>query len=62
MDEAFLQVLHGKMVTEVEDPTEGKVEQVGIVIKLSETPDDVRSLSPILGEHTAEILTALRYS
>jgi crotonobetainyl-CoA:carnitine CoA-transferase CaiB-like acyl-CoA transferase len=64
MDEALSdpQVLHRKMVIEVEDPTEGKVKQVGIAIKLSETPGAVRRLSPILGEHTAEILTALGYS
>lgn len=63
MDEVFTdpQVLHRKMVIEVEHPTEGMVKQVGISIKLSETPGTVRRLSPLLGEHTKEILTALGY-
>jgi crotonobetainyl-CoA:carnitine CoA-transferase CaiB-like acyl-CoA transferase len=64
MDEVFTapQVLHRKMVMELEHPTEGKVKQVGIAIKLSETTGEVRNLSPILGEHTEEILKALGYS
>ena len=55
------QVLHRQMVVEVEHPTEGKVKQPGIAIKLSETPGKVRSLAPLLGEHTDEILSNLGY-
>jgi crotonobetainyl-CoA:carnitine CoA-transferase CaiB-like acyl-CoA transferase len=55
------QVLHRKMVIEVECPGEGKVRQVGIAIKLSETPGEVRSLPPMLGEHTEETLSGLGY-
>ena len=44
---------------EVEHPTVGKVKQVGIAPKLSDTPGEVRSLSPLLGEHTDEILQGL---
>ena len=64
LDEAFTdpQVLHRKMVIEVEHPTEGKIKQVGIAIKLSDTPGKVRSLPPLLGEHTEEILTGLGYN
>jgi len=64
LDETFTdpQVLHRKMVIEVEHPTEGKIKQVGIAIKLSDTPGKVRSLSPIRGEHTEEILTGLGYN
>jgi crotonobetainyl-CoA:carnitine CoA-transferase CaiB-like acyl-CoA transferase len=50
------------MVIEVEHPTLGKVKQVGITPKLSDTPGKVRSLSPLLGEHTDEILLGLGYS
>ncbi|MBA7713790.1 Formyl-CoA:oxalate CoA-transferase [subsurface metagenome] len=50
------------MVIEVEHPTEGKVKQVGIAVKLSDTPGEVRSLPPMLGEHTEEILAGLGYS
>ena len=64
LDEVFTdpQVLHRQMVIEVEHPTQGKVKQVGIAIKLSDTPGKVRSLPPILGEHTDEVLTQLGYN
>ena len=62
-DEVFSdpQVLHRQMVIEVEHPTLGKVKQVGIAPKLSNTPGKVRSLSPLSGEHTDEILQELGY-
>jgi len=63
MDEVFgdPQVLHRQMVIEVEHPTFGKVKQVGIAPKLSGTPGKVRSLSPLPGEHTYEVLQELGY-
>ena len=62
-DEVFgdPQVLHRQMVIEVEHPTLGKIKQVGIAPKLSSTPGKVRSLSPLPGEHTDEILRELGY-
>ncbi len=62
-DEVFSdpQVIHRQMVIEVEHPTLGKIKQVGIAPKLSSTPGKVRSLSPIPGEHTDEILQELGY-
>jgi len=62
-DEVFSdpQVLHRQMVIEVEHPTLGKIKQVGIAPKLSGTPGKVRSLSPLPGEHTDEILRELGY-
>jgi crotonobetainyl-CoA:carnitine CoA-transferase CaiB-like acyl-CoA transferase len=64
MDEAFKDphMLHREMVIEVDSPTEGKVKQVGIPIKLSETPGKVRTTAPLFGEHTDEILTGLGYT
>ena len=64
LDEVFTdpQVLHREMVIEVEHPTEGKIKQVGIAIKLSDTPGKVRSLPPLLGEHTVELLVGLGYN
>ena len=53
------QVLHRQMVIEISDPILGTIKQVGIAPKLSDTPGNVRSLSPLLGEHTDEILQGL---
>jgi len=50
------------MVVDVEHPALGKVRQLGIVPKLSDTPGKIRSLSPLLGEHTGEILSSLGYT
>ena len=63
-DEVFNdpQVLHRQMVLEIDHPTLGKVKHPGIAIKLSETPGKVRSLAPIFGEHTEEILHELSYN
>jgi formyl-CoA transferase len=48
-------------VVEVDHPTRGKYLTVGNPIKLSDSPADVRR-SPLLGEHTEEILKVLGYS
>jgi crotonobetainyl-CoA:carnitine CoA-transferase CaiB-like acyl-CoA transferase len=50
------------MIVEVDHPEAGKVKQVGISIKLSETPGQIRFLAAPMGTHTAEILTALGHS
>ncbi len=56
------QVLHRRMIVEVEHPTLGKVRQVGIPIKLSQTPGSIRRLAPYLGQHTEEVLLELGYN
>lgn len=56
------QVIARKMVIEIDDPVIGKVRQVGILPKLSETPGQVRRLAPMHGEHTDEILGTLGFS
>src|SRR5437764_9505289 len=50
----------GTMV-EVDHPTRGKYLSVGNPIKLSASPSDVKR-SPLLGEHTEEVLRELGYS
>jgi crotonobetainyl-CoA:carnitine CoA-transferase CaiB-like acyl-CoA transferase len=56
------QIRARNMIVEVETPTGEKVKQVGISIKLSETPGSIRSLAPKLGQHTEEVLGELGYS
>ena len=54
--------LHRKMVLELDHPTVGKVKQLGIAIKLSETPGRIERFAPAVGENTEEILFDLGYS
>jgi len=53
------QVLHRRMIVEVEHPKHGTIREVGVAIKLSETPGSVRSAAPAPGEHTDEVLEGL---
>jgi crotonobetainyl-CoA:carnitine CoA-transferase CaiB-like acyl-CoA transferase len=56
------QVLHRQMIVELDHPTSGKVKQVGIPIKLSDTPGRIRKFGSRPGEDTAEVLKGLGYS
>jgi crotonobetainyl-CoA:carnitine CoA-transferase CaiB-like acyl-CoA transferase len=64
LDETFQdpQILHRKMVIELDHPKLGKVKQVGILPKLSETPGQVRRFAPVHGEHTDEVLSSLGFN
>jgi len=53
------QVLHRRMVVEVDHPKLGKVKQVGISLKFSDTPGEIRCTAPLQGQHTDEILRGL---
>ncbi len=53
------QVLHRRMVVEVEHPKFGAIRQFGVAVKFSETPGTVRSAAPRPGEHTDEVLASL---
>jgi len=63
LNEAFVdpQVLHRQMVVEMDHPKLGKVKQIGVPIKLSDTPGQIRSLGTTLGANTDEILDRLGY-
>lgn len=64
LDEAFEdpQVIHRKMVVEKEHPRLGRVRQLGIPIKLSETPGEISSLGVVSGTDTKEVLAGLGYT
>jgi crotonobetainyl-CoA:carnitine CoA-transferase CaiB-like acyl-CoA transferase len=47
------------MVVETEHPEVGPVREVGVAIKLSETPGSVRRAAPYRGEHTDQVLKEL---
>ena len=49
------QILAREMVQIVEHPDAGPVTMAGIPVKMSKTPGRIRSASPRLGEHTAEV-------
>jgi crotonobetainyl-CoA:carnitine CoA-transferase CaiB-like acyl-CoA transferase len=64
IDEALQdpQVIHRQMVLEIEDPVLGKVKQLGMPIKLSETPGKIRFVAQSPGNDTGETMRRLGYS
>ena len=53
------QVLHRRMIVDIQHPRHGTVREVGIAIKLSDTPGTVRTAAPTPGEHTDDVLQGL---
>ena len=49
-------IRHRNMLVTVDQPGVGPVRIAGSPIRLSETPGEVRSPAPLLGEHSAEVL------
>ena len=56
------QVAANGLVVDLEHSLAGRVKMTGPMIQMSETPLEVRSASPALGEHTKDILKGMGYS
>jgi formyl-CoA transferase len=51
-----------QMVVDLVHPAVGPVPALGVPVKLSDTPGAVERAAPLLGQHTAELLTELGYT
>jgi crotonobetainyl-CoA:carnitine CoA-transferase CaiB-like acyl-CoA transferase len=49
------------MVVDVQHPTLGSVQTLGVGTKLSDTPGSVRTTAPVAGQHTEEVLKSIGF-
>jgi crotonobetainyl-CoA:carnitine CoA-transferase CaiB-like acyl-CoA transferase len=59
---AHPQLKENEMIYVAEHPTRGEVRMLGLPVKLKKTPGKPQGPSPMLGQHTEEILLGLGYS
>lgn len=55
------QVLHRQMMVDVEHPIAGKTKQIGLALKLSATPGQIRRPAPCIGQDSEDILREFGY-
>ena len=53
------QIIHNGNFVEVDDPTVGRIRQLGPLVRCSETPMGPQGPAPLLGQHTQEILSSI---
>lgn len=53
-------IKYREMVVELEHKKAGKIKVTGIPVKLSETPGEIKTPPPLLGEHNDEVLNRLK--
>ena len=51
-----------EMAVPLEHPKSGSIHNIGVAVKLSDTPGSVRTPAPILGQHSEEVLTQFGYA
>ena len=51
-----------RMTPETEHPIAGRTRAIGLPVKFSDTPGEVRRPAPLLGQHTAEALAEIGYA
>jgi crotonobetainyl-CoA:carnitine CoA-transferase CaiB-like acyl-CoA transferase len=56
------QVIHNKIIQEVEHPVAGRIKLVACPITMSGTPARIRKVPPLLGEDSESVLTELGYT
>ncbi len=56
------QIKARNMVVKLQHPVFGEINNIASAVKLSRTPLTIRSLAPVQGQHTDEIMELLKYS
>jgi len=56
------QVIANNYLAEIKHPTQGTLREVGVPVRLSETPGWARTPAPEFGEHTEEVLLEFGYT
>ena len=53
------QILHNEMVIDIDDPEVGKTTQMGLPIKMWETPGKIKGARAVYGQHTDKVLAEI---
>ena len=56
------QIIERAMVVASQHPVAGAIRQLGVPVKLGDTPGAVRTPPPVLGQHTRDVLAELGFA